>query len=418
MQFCSTLEFDRRWPSACSGRAHAGGEVDEALQCPSPKCSDSVHRPLRPAPGEPRANHYRADLGGFAPQKSVTMKSKAPILKLVTDGGAELVGIASGHASDRRQDGQALAIRAAWLHHVGNINQNEISRMMGLSRVKVNRLIAQAHKDGHVRIYVEGSADRCIDFEERLKARYGLRACEVVPNFSETALPLDTLGAAGARFLARQIADPAVKLVGVGTGRTLSRMASQLPSSRRADIDFVSLIGTFRRSTAIDQFDVIHQLSTKVGGKCFAIPAPFITDSIDYKNALSSQDFVKTLFAMGRNADIKMLGVGEIAEDAHLFEIGMMNRDEYLELVGAGAVAEAAGIFFDKNGKQVFTSIHERVIGPSRADLEINNTVLLAGGLGKIKAIHVSLLAGFAKGLITDEKTAENLLAYSKSKSA
>ena len=346
------------------------------------------------------------------------MKTNGPKLKLVTDGGAEFVDSGSGRADDRRQDGQALAIRAAWLHHVGDINQNEISRMMGLSRVKVNRLIAQAHKNGHVRIYVEGSADRCIDFEERLKARYGLRQCEVVPNFSDSALPLDTLGAAGARFLARQIADPAIKLVGVGTGRTLSRMASQLPSSRRADIDFVSLIGTFRRSTAIDPYDVIHQLSTKVGGKCFAIPAPFIADSIDYKTAIASQEFVKTPLEMGRNADIKMLGVGEIAEDAHLFEIGMVNRDEYLELVAAGAIAEAAGIFLDKNGKQVFTSIHERVIGPSPADLAINHTVLLAGGLGKIKAIHVALLAGFAKGLITDETTSENLLAYSRWKSA
>ena len=346
------------------------------------------------------------------------MKDKHPILKLVVDGSTRSAGIDSGHASDRRQDGQALAVRAAWLHHVGNSNQHEISQMMGLSRVKVNRLIAQAHKDGHVRIYVEGSADRCIDFEERLKNHYGLRSCEVVPHFSETALPLDTLGAAGARYLARQIAEPSIKMIGVGTGRTLSRMAAQLPSSRRADIDFVSLIGTFRRSTAIDQYDVIHQLSTKVGGKCFSIPAPFIADSIEYKRALSSQDFVKTLFEMGRNADIKMLGVGEIAEDAHLFEIGMMNREEYIELVAAGAVAEAAGIFFDKTGKQIFTSIHERVIGPSPADLAINNTVLLAGGLAKIKAIHVCLIAHFAKGLITDEKTAENLLAYSKTKSA
>ena len=344
------------------------------------------------------------------------MIHKRAKLKLVGVSAPDQTNNDTSNSSDKRNDEQALSIRAAWLHHVGNINQQDISEMMGLSRVKVNRLIAQAHKDGYVRIYVEGSADRCVDFEHRIKARYGIESCEVVPNFSEQALPLDTLGAAGARFLARQIADPAIKMIGVGTGRTLSRMASQLPSSRRADIEFVSLIGTFRRSTAIDQYDVIHQLSTKVSGKCFSIPAPFITDSIEYRKAVLSQDYIQTLLRLGRNADIKLLGVGEIAEDAHLFEIGMMNRQEYVELIAAGAQAEVAGNFFDKSGKQIFTSISDHVIGPSTADLASNKTILLAGGLTKIKAIDVCLRARFAKGLITDEKSAENLLAYSNNK--
>ena len=156
---------------------------------------------------------------------------------------------------------RALAVRAAWLSYVGGVNQSEIADQLGINKIKVHRLIQLAHREGRVRVFVEGSADHCIELERRLCAEFQLDACEVVPNVSDKDPPFDALGAAGARFLLRRLQDPTLKLIGIGHGRTLASVVEWLPSIGRSDVDFVALLGCLTRAAAADPFDVIHQLA-------------------------------------------------------------------------------------------------------------------------------------------------------------
>ena len=55
-----------------------------------------------------------------------------------------------------------LATRAAWLSYIGGYRQEDIAERLGVSRVKVNRLIALAHRRGLVRVMVEGSDAHCV----------------------------------------------------------------------------------------------------------------------------------------------------------------------------------------------------------------------------------------------------------------
>ena len=48
---------------------------------------------------------------------------------------------------------RSLAARAAWLSFIGGYTQEEIAQKLGLSRVKINRLIAEATEAGLVRAY-------------------------------------------------------------------------------------------------------------------------------------------------------------------------------------------------------------------------------------------------------------------------
>ena len=52
----------------------------------------------------------------------------------------------------------SLASRAAWLSYIGGFRQEDIATRLGISRVKVNRLIALAHRQGLIRVFVEGNA--------------------------------------------------------------------------------------------------------------------------------------------------------------------------------------------------------------------------------------------------------------------
>ncbi len=104
-----------------------------------------------------------------------------------------------------------LAARAAWLYFAGGQTQGEIAEKLNVPSTKAHRLIARASRDGLIRVFVEGPIAGCVGLEEKLKEHYGLGHCEVVPNIDEGALPLRTLGMAGARYL-RNVIDRGVAL--------------------------------------------------------------------------------------------------------------------------------------------------------------------------------------------------------------
>src|SRR5262245_54840145 len=78
-------------------------------------------------------------------------------------------------------DELSVATRAAWLSYVGNRTQEEMAGRLGVSRVKVNRLIGQAVRAGMVHVFVEGTAAECIALEEGIAGRWGLEFCTVAP---------------------------------------------------------------------------------------------------------------------------------------------------------------------------------------------------------------------------------------------
>jgi DNA-binding transcriptional regulator LsrR (DeoR family) len=169
------------------------------------------------------------------------MKNIAPQAKKISSG--------SSHIDTTLQfdNETALAARAAWLHFVGGKTQGEVAELLGVANTKSHRLIAKARSDGLIRVFVEGPIAGCIELEERLKSIYGLGQCEVVPNIDEGALPLRTLGMAGARYIRTLIENATHELIGIGHGRTLAAAIDMLPGDRIGKVKFVSLLGGLTR---------------------------------------------------------------------------------------------------------------------------------------------------------------------------
>ena len=65
-----------------------------------------------------------------------------------------------------QSDELSLATRAAWLSYVGKHTQEAIAGRLGVSRIKVNRLIGQAVRAGLVHVFVEGTAAECIALDD------------------------------------------------------------------------------------------------------------------------------------------------------------------------------------------------------------------------------------------------------------
>lgn len=310
-----------------------------------------------------------------------------------------------------------LATRAAWLSYIGGYRQEDIAERLGVSRVKVNRLIALAHRRGLVRVMVEGSDAHCVALEAAIATAYGLDFCAVAADLDEGELPLRTLAAAGARFLARAIETSKIDIIGIGHGRTLAAVVETLPRLARTDVRFVSLLGSLTRHAAANPFDVVHRIAQTTGCESYFMPVPFFANSVADKQVLMAQKSLKDVFDLALRAQLYVVGIGEVGTKAHMVETSMITASELAEVERAGAVGEMLGHFVDARGRPVAAPVNERALGLRIEDLRGKEVVAIAGGQGKARAIDAVLHAGVATGLITDEATAERLVARSRNAS-
>ena len=303
----------------------------------------------------------------------------------------------------------SLASRAAWMSYIGGIRQADIARALGVSRPKVNRLIALAHRQKLVRIFIDGDIVDCVTLGDRLVERYGLDFAEVAPTINGSDPPMETIGTLGARAMLRLFDDPALTVLGIGHGRTLAAVVDHLPTVARRDVQVVSLLGGLTRNAEASPFDVIHRLAGKVDGECYFMPVPFFANSAEDRRVLMAQRGVSEVFARAAVAQVCLIGVGEVDDDAYLLESGMITRDELDAVVEAGAEGEILGQFVDARGRVVDTAVNGLALAPRLDDLAGKSVVAVAGGTAKVKAIRAVLNSGAITGLITDEATARAL---------
>lgn len=306
---------------------------------------------------------------------------------------------------------ESLAIRAAWLHYVGGLTQAAVAKRLGVPSVKAHRLIARAVADGAVKVTIDGDIVGCVELENRLAARFGLTWCEVAPDLDETGLPVRTLGMAGAGFLRREIERGEHKVIGVGHGRTLAAMVRQLPRLDAPDLKFVSLLGGLTRNYSANPHDVMHKIAEKTGARAYVMPVPFFANTAEDREVLLAQRGVAEVFAMANGAGLKIVGIGKVEADAQLVSSGMIEPKEIKRIQAAGGVGELLGHFFDAGGNILKTALTARTLSVDLGTGGSDPIVAVAGGADKVQAIRAVLTSRRLKGLITDERTAQALLA-------
>lgn len=315
-------------------------------------------------------------------------------------------------SSKPRGGDSSLAIRAAWLHYVGGFTQSEVAKRLGVTSVKAHRLITRANQEGAVKVTIDGEIAECVALEMAISERFGLQYCEVVPTLDEEALPLRPLGAAGAKFLRREIESGNNKLIGLGHGRTLAASISQLSSMDANGVQFVSLLGGLTRNFLANPHDVMHRLAAKTGASAYVMPVPFFANKVEDREIILAQRGVPEVMEMAARSELKYVGIGTAELSAQLVSSGMIEQDEIRDVKAQGGVGELLGHFFNEEGVAVETALTERTISVGLSDIEKTRIVAVAGGSEKARAIGSILMSGYLSGLITDERTASALLKF------
>jgi len=303
----------------------------------------------------------------------------------------------------------SLAIRAAWLYYVHALTQAEVADHLGISRVKVHRLVARAHEQNWVKVFVEGSTAEGIALEQALKEAFNLDYCNVAPSDVDGGLSgsdalFRGLGSATALYLHQYLEHHPRSSIGVGHGRTLAAVADALPRIPRPQAQFVSILGSLTRRSTANPFDVIYRFAERTGAAGYFVPAPFFVDSVEDAEVLRGQRVVKSVLELARKTDMILVGIGNLRNTPAIYEA------ERRALAAEGIVGEVLGQFLDRDGGVVNCDMAQRSISLRLEELQGRPTIAVAGGADKVLAVLATLRSGLLSGLVTDEATARGIL--------
>jgi len=170
--------------------------------------------------------------------------------------------------------------RAARLHYEFDLTHQEVATTLGLSRVKVTRMLKKARQVGLVQITVLTDLSLFITLEEELASRFGLMRAVVVPDsVSHEETPLSGVARGGATFLNQLARDDLV--VAVGLSRAVAEIPRWLGIVSPARIQFVSLVGASRAvgGTRRSPYLATDALATAYCGTAEHLHAPAIVRS-------------------------------------------------------------------------------------------------------------------------------------------
>lgn len=332
----------------------------------------------------------------------MTAKGGDPI-----DATTDLSGNAIAQTRELRMD--RLRTRAAWMYYIEQMTQNDIAAVLGVGRVTIVRLLAEARARNEVKITIDGTLADLVNLERQLEAKFGLQQAIVAPVSVTEHDPINVIAAATGRYLS-EIMRHGMR-VGVGWGRTLYSTLSYIGARSLNDLTVVSLLGGISQPRRFNPTEFAWQFAETFNAEGYLIPAPALVDSAITKRALIENCGLHSVFQMAENLDMVLLSAGNIDSAASSYRMGHISEAQRDELVKAGAVGDLLYHFYDVNGGLINHPIQECVMSVNVEVLQKTpQRILSSGGVEKAAALLGGMRLLKPTVFITDELCAAKML--------
>ena len=306
-----------------------------------------------------------------------------------------------------------LLATVAAMYYLDEMTQNAIADELGLSRVKVYRLLKQARDEDVVQIFVNWPQRRDGELEAELAAAFGLDEALVLqasPNAHISSLEM--LGQMGARFLEERLTAGAT--LAICLGRSTYEVIQAIRPNFRVHVNVAQALGSMPSTLGeLDSAALARQLAQKLGGDVHYLPAPFMAEDAADAAVLRRQRTVAATLDKARAADIALLGIGTATPARSSFvRAGYVTAAALKAYAATGVVGDMAGRLFDGAGAERPQEVNARVIGLTLEDLRtIPLAMAVAMGEEKVDAVLGALRTGVLDVLVTDDRTARLVLA-------
>ncbi|AYW47220.1 RNA polymerase subunit sigma-70 [Tetragenococcus osmophilus] len=303
------------------------------------------------------------------------------------------------------------ALTVAQLYYEDELSQAAIAKKLQMSRPTISRFLQLAKAEGLVKIQVENPFVDYQDLSEILSEKYQLKIQVVPEQYQEKKTMLDRLGAYTAAYLTK-IVQP-TDIIGIGWGKTIHAVTSQLEKQDVTGVQTVQLKGSFsfgeERTYA---YESMNELAEAFNARAQYLPLPTFFDNQTTKELVEQDRFIRSILQLGRQANIALFTVGSVRKDALLFNLGHLDESQKKKLQEE-AVGDVVSRFIDEEGQLVNQELDQRTVGIELTELKKKEySILVAGGAKKAATVQAVLKAGYANQAIFDVSLAQHLIHY------
>jgi len=312
-----------------------------------------------------------------------------------------------------------LLAQVASMYYDQELTQSAIGEELGLSRVKVYRLLKQAREEQIVQITIQWPIKRDIGLEEELIQTYDLNeALVLATNPENQSTALRRLGQLGARYLEQALKEGMTMAVCVG--RSTYEVIHAIRPGFKTGIDVAQAMGSVPFAVeAFDSVTLARELAQKLGGQVRYLSSPLMADSPGAAEVLRSQRSIKRTLSAAREADVALLGIGNLdPATSGYVKAGSITPEELIQLAEDGAIGDIGGQVFTLDGELHPCDYNQRIIGLTLDELRrIPLTIAASAGREKAVAIQGALRTGVIDVLCTDDQAAKEILKLERANS-
>ena len=280
---------------------------------------------------------------------------------------------------------ESMSVQEKWnvlaavanLYYNSDLTQSQIAERLYTSRSRISRMLKEARELGIVEIHIQEPWERNLAYESRLKEAFSLKNVRVIST-------KDTNRDNGLSRIAEATAYYLDSIVKQGMG------AASLKSPEK------------------DGLDLAKDLASAYGGKYRYIYAPLFVKNRELKESLVQEENIKRVLELSAGADAILTSVGSIVYKSWSNYLSISTLET---LESRGAVGHIGGHFYDVQGRELETSLSERMIGSTLEDIRrCPEVVCAACGESKAEAVLGALRGGFLNTLVVDERCAGRIL--------
>lgn len=310
----------------------------------------------------------------------------------------------------KQLEGERLRARAVWLYYAEGLKQSDIAAKLGITRVSVVRLLAEARRRNEVRITIRSPLTELANTELELRERYGIDEVILAPVPGPGEDPTKSMAAAAGAWITSALTDG--MRVGVGWGRTLHSALPFIESRTLENLKVISLMGGIAAARRFNPAEFAWRFAETFQGEGYLIPAPALVDSPETKHSLLERCGLASIFEMADNLDLAILSAGGISHLTTSYRTGHLSEAERCSLSDAGAVGDVLYNFIDSNGEIVDHPINTRALSVDLKRLRsARQRLLVSGGQDKQAVMRAAIKALAPTVLVTDEETGLALCA-------
>jgi DNA-binding transcriptional regulator LsrR (DeoR family) len=303
------------------------------------------------------------------------------------------------------------------MYFIQGIRQQEITRRLQIHQSTVSRLLKRARESKLVRFSVVNPPGIFADLEDQLVARFELKDALVVDCSTEEGSMVRDLGAAAA-YLVETTVKPGT-IIGISSwGRSLFALVDALhPGDYCHGGKVVQVLGGVGNLAVKHNYIYLAQrLAALIGANAILLSAPAAVGSPEARRVLTRDRSVRIVSELFEHLDLVLVGIGSMEQARLLASSGnVLSPEEHAELSRLGAVGDICFRFFDAQGESIKSPLMQRIIGIEPASLKrVSRVIGVAGGRGKVATILGALRGKWINVLVTDRRTAENLLSETK----